>query len=729
MLALVSVIAQLAVANTNVGPTDSTYSTPSLKSFIAAAALANREAPAKLNAYRAHLESEIGLIIIDTLGRERTGQVEQLASTVTWSRDSGYRTHVQGYRTQAAGIPFSMAGVFGGWSLPMLYGERLLLGVEGTLDTNVEVSRRRRQRDTIVAVHPFAADRDRFYRFTGGDTVATLTTETGRQIRIVRVRTIPNLGLETRFAAFDGEIDVDAASHDIVRMRGRFVVNKPPELSLRARLIIATTGTVGVAYAEFVNAQYEDRFWLPATQRIEFQANIALFGGMRSAVRVVSRFSNLELADTVERTGPTPRAAYTRRRLSFAPNDSMSAFSSWDRSIGEQTSSVMADDFSDVAPAAWKKQGAPIWSLYPTDPDRIVRYDRIEGLFTGLEGSVKLRSAAPGVAARAWGGWAWSEQTARGGAAVSRSWSTSSTAIDAQRALVSTSDFRFDFDGGGGSSLGALLGSVEDVDYVDRWSAQLAHVRSIGIHRGVLAFGQLAYRRDEDVAESITHGPIATSTLFRPNRHAATGNYGFGSVDLQLHPNVTGLLLDPGVGLSLHAEQGLGQLNWARVESSLMAYKHYGPVTTAARISGGAVFSNDPPPQTLYELGGFGTLEGYDYKQFAGDRAAIFRGYALYGLPLFRAPYRIKRFLIPGLSPGIGAGIDGGWTGISSDAAQRSVLALGDGVTPISVATGRVRSSAFVGVTFFAHTFHVGLSRPTDHADRWRWVFGIGQGF
>src|ERR1041384_8293432 len=118
MLAAAWLFAQMSVTTP---PIDSTYSTAALRALGADAAAANRDAPSKLNAYRAHLESEIGLLIVDTLGRERTGQVEQLASTVTWSRDSGYRTHVEGYRTQAAGIPFSMSGLFGGWSLPMLY--------------------------------------------------------------------------------------------------------------------------------------------------------------------------------------------------------------------------------------------------------------------------------------------------------------------------------------------------------------------------------------------------------------------------------------------------------------------------------------------------------------------------------------------------------------------------------------------------------------------------------
>src|SRR3954463_14164440 len=116
-------LAQLAVVQP--GASDSTYTTQALRAAVAAAAGVNRDAPAALNAYRAHLESEIGLIIVDTLGRERMGQIEQIGSVATWSRDSGYNAHVVGYRTQSAGVPMSMLGFIKAWSVPMLYGERL----------------------------------------------------------------------------------------------------------------------------------------------------------------------------------------------------------------------------------------------------------------------------------------------------------------------------------------------------------------------------------------------------------------------------------------------------------------------------------------------------------------------------------------------------------------------------------------------------------------------------
>src|SRR4051812_48032206 len=140
MMLGVLVWAQLATASPKAG--DSTYASPALRAIVEAAAIANREAPAALNAYRARLESEISLLIVDTLGRERIGQVEQLGSVATWSRDSGYNAHVLGYRSQTAGFPFSMIGLINGWSLPMLYGERLSLGVEESGESDVATTGR-----------------------------------------------------------------------------------------------------------------------------------------------------------------------------------------------------------------------------------------------------------------------------------------------------------------------------------------------------------------------------------------------------------------------------------------------------------------------------------------------------------------------------------------------------------------------------------------------------------
>lgn len=719
-------VAQLAVAQTK---PDSVYASVALRNVVQAAALANRDAPSALNAYKAHLETEIGLLIVDTLGRERTGQIEQIGSLATWSRDSGYDAHVLGYRSQSAGIPMSMVGMIRGWSLPMLYGERLLIGIEGSRDSAANAARRRNRRDTIIAIHPFAADRETFYRYSGGDTIAVLTTAT-RRIPLIRIRVMPYMAADVAFAAFDGEVDIDADRHAIVRMRGQFVVNKEPQPSLAARIILKGTGTTGVAYAEYVNAEYEGQYWLPVTQRIEFQARVALFGGMRSVFRIVSHFSDFVIDDTTQRTGDTPLAAFVRRRVTFAPADSMSAYSGWATQLGSATSAVAADDFEDIAPPQWKGEGPPHLTLFPSRIGRVVHYDRIEGLFTGAELTLEARGLSPGTIGRAHAGWAWTEETVRGGLSLARAWKKSRAAVEFDRYLANTADFQPDLQDNG-SSIGTLFFSIEDFDYVDRWSARVTHAQALGsIDRALLSL-RIGAARDVDVRDHLTHGPISRSTLFRPNRNAATGSYGIGAIDLELHPNVSGEFLNPGVGSVLHVEAAAGQLSWVRTEASLSARRYAGPVTLAARVDGGALISSSPPPQQLFELGGFGRLEGYKYKQFAGDRAATFRSYALYGFPILRAPHRFRSFLIPGLNPGLGVGLDGGWTGISSDATRLAMLALGDGTqaNALSVATGRVRATASVGLTFFAHSVHVALARPIDQPGPWRWVFGLGQGF
>lgn len=88
------------------------------------------------------------------------------------------------------------------------------------------------------------------------------------------------------------------------------------------------------------------------------------------------------------------------------------------------------------------------------------------------------------------------------------------------------------------------------------------------------------------------------------------------------------------------------------------------------------------------------------------------------------------------MAPGIAAGVHGGWTEISSDAARAAVLELGTrtdqatGVAvPLSRATGGMRASGEFLVTFFSGAVAVGVTRPLDEARKWKFTARIGQGF
>ena len=724
MLGVLLVVAQVAGAR----PVDSIYSSPALRAVVARAAQASRVVPPSLASYQAHVETEMALILVDTLGRERSGQIEQLGGRVRWRPDSGFFTHIEGYRTQSTGFPISMIGVIRNWTVPMLYGQRLLLGLDFSVPPEEGTAPTRQRRDTIRAVHPFATDRELYYRFTGGDTIGTITTPS-RRVRVVRVMARPNLALEANFAAFDGEVDIDAERHEIIRMRGRFVVS---ERMSRYRglsgLLVKASGVVAVAYIEFINAEHFGRYWLPTSQRVELQTTTALANGVRFTFRTFTQFSDMRIQESA---ADGSRAVSLRRTTSFAPTDSLGRFADWRSELGGASSSISVTDFDDIAPTQWRFDGAPRLTLYPSRLDRVLRFNRVEGLYTGVEGSIQFRDMAPGLVARANAGWAWSEKTVRGGASLSRTWSRSSASLIAERRLAPTQDFQHEF-AGLGSGIAVFLSSIEEADYVDRSGVTLAHTRFVeSLDHGLLTV-RFAAAQDRDVAASLTHGPIVRSRQFLPNRHARSGRYFLGAVGYEFHPNVTGELLQPGLGATLRMEGATGQLEWSRAEASLAARRYLGPVTIAARLDGGVVVSKDPPPQTLFELGGLnGRLSGYEYKEFAGDRAAVGRAYAAYGFPILRAPYRLGRWLVPGISPGLAAGIDAGWAELSTAAARAAVLEMGDGTdaNAVSRPTGRIRSTAFLGLTFFSNSLQVGVARPVDQQAPWRWRVQLGQGF
>lgn len=185
-------------------PADPVYSSERVRDLVARAVVANHAPAPELRGYRARVETEFSISLRDTLGRERAAQIEQLSSKVEWTRDGKYDMHVVGYRSQSLGAPISTLSFVKGWTEPSLYGDRLQLGVQLGAPPDPKARTKKRGGSWIVAVHPFSYDRDRYYRFSGGDTVVVMQTA-GRTIRLVRVHVTPRLGDATRLAAFEGE--------------------------------------------------------------------------------------------------------------------------------------------------------------------------------------------------------------------------------------------------------------------------------------------------------------------------------------------------------------------------------------------------------------------------------------------------------------------------------------------------------------------------------------------
>ncbi len=729
MLTLV-LFAQLAAA---VPHDTATYSSPALRNLIGQAVLVNNRVPASLGSYRATLESEISIGTRDGGGHEVEASIEQVASELAWSRTGDFEQHVTGYRSRQLGFQFATIGFFrNAWVVPSLYGNRLslLFGVDTTRRRGMPASATVRgngtnSNSTLIAVHPLSVDRERLYRFAGGDTVEHLKIG-DRDIRIVRIEVTPKEKLPFRTVVFSGELDLDVDRKHVVRMRGSFASTaEGPSGTLAG--ILSSTKLSGIAFVELVNSEVNQEYWLPSYQRFEAQAMLPVMGDAKAVFRIVSRFHDYVI------TPPDPSQTIAGamgdslqarpHKLSVAARDSLSAFRAWREELGAATQSTNSEDFMDVAPAHWRADGPPQVMLQTERLGDLVRFNRIEGLFTGLGVGVRMRDAAPGLTLRVVGGYAWNERTVRARASAVLARGSWSYAVRAGRSLDITNDFRDPLDSG--STLGALFGT-DDYDYVDRYGAGASATHSFA--GGVQARLEAGWTDDRAATNALSRNLFKTSYL--ANRSVDEGSYLRSAFMLSWNANVSAEYMGSGFGAVVSYVRGDGQLNFQRVDLRVNSRHSAGRWTFATRFDAGVLLGS-PPPQQLFELGNTEGLPGYRYKEFAGDQAVALRTLALYRLNMLNAPIRLTpRVWLPAIAPELAASLQSGWTGASDPAARASILRLGTtGGVPVSTITGNARATVSGGIRFFGGSLGISMARAVDRADKWKARLNFGQVF
>jgi hypothetical protein len=667
----------------------------------------------------------MSIALIDSGRRERTAQLEQIESDVRYRNPDRYDQRVIGYRNQSIGPTFSLMSIFGGWTTPTLYGNHLQLGVTSTSSTNRAIN----PRNASLAIHPLGANRNTYYMYEGGDTAVTLYSTSGRRIPLARIRVTPRPDAPGDAILFYGDMYLDADRKQIVRMRGRIVELKNGKVTLKSGSRIP--GVSGASFVELVNVEVNGEYWLPAYQRTEFQARIALFGEFRSLVRIVSRFYDIRANDSTWSGPETP--PNIQHNLTFAPSSTLERFNDWQQPIGAASTDTYFAEFDDLAPDSWSTVGDAAFRLSPRTLGEMFRFNRIEGVFTGLAVAHDFRDAAPGLSVHGSVGYAWAEQATRGAFSIQRTLGRTTTGIKAERALVHTNDFQPPLSYG--STLSAIFGSIDDYDYLDRRSATVSVMRTLGLRQRSLVRLEVGPGSDHAVTQHVSKGLyVAKNGGFRPNRGIEPGSYVRTVAAFDFNPQVSGLFVDRGVGLSASYERADGNLRWQRLEAHTAARRELGPFQLFARGDVGTLIGT-PQPQVMFELGGDLGLAGFNYKEFAGDRAALIRTVLGYTFPILRAPIHLpSALLLPGIAPGVAAGIHGGWAEISSPEARAALFKLGTiqspvGLIPVSRPTDGMRASAEFLVTFFSGSLAFGVTRPIDESSKWKFTSRIGQGF
>jgi hypothetical protein len=688
---LISILVAAASAGQQAPPIDSIYTTPAVRAIVERAALHNAAPPAALSTYSARVETEVLLTLTDAEKRETVLQIEQFASDLFWQRDGGLAQQVIGYRAQMGGVNISaLTFLRVPYVVPTLFADRLDFIRFRNPPRND--SGQVRQPRTL---HPLADTRDQVYHFSGGDTVTIQLPD--RALPIVRVHVEPVHQPERPTLVFDGDIDIDAERHHIVRMEGRLLLSP-------GRLPLLDPFLKGALYVRLENGEYDQQYWLPREQRFEIQSMIHA-GERRAVMRGVSRFVALVPNDSLAHARVADPDSFPWGRMVRGEAGEISHYDGWRHPIGTISDGLTAYDFETYAPNAIRPSHGSYLGFSVRDVSNVLRINPIEGVFTGggviyhLDGNNTVRAHA---------GYAWSEETVRGGAEYSHRVGRWDFRARAERVLAFNDDFT--------SALNRTPGVVPVLAsgnhrFIDRRLASLG-VRVPPLKRLVL---RVDAGRASDRNVQRHHGLAQIGdTIFR-NR-ATAGDYWFLRTELHHNPAARQGSLQPGLSWRVRYDGARGDFRWHRIDGAIGGRRHLGNWTFSSSIDGGTTLGAEPPPQAQFTLGDPDAVPGYENTNFIARRALAAGVRVRYTLPLLRSPIRIGRFYLPAIAPAPTMGVHFGWAEVDQN----------DSAEFDSTWDGVARAGIHFGLHFFGGSVMVGVARPLGRHGPWRPLYTGG---
>lgn len=533
------------------------------------------------------------------LDREDTGErnlvkTDQLALDVFWQAPDEVKQRIIGWRDERS-LPTNIHYHLDHLSVVQEnFGETIRIG-DGD--------------EVQGVVHPAAPGADDLYEYRLVDSLTLALPGAGEPVRVYEIQARPRDGDQPGFV---GSLFVERSRGDLVRMDFTF-----------------TAAAYVDRYLDYINISLDNglwrgRYWLPNEQRVEIRRRIPeLDIPAGSVIR-----ANMRIGDYVFNE-PMPPSMFSGPAVVALPRAQREAFEFEDPIDAEVRAEGLGREMelSEIRAAAARLVRAR--ALRRLDPVRLrstrasdlVRYNRAEGLTVGA-GLTVQPSARVSLGASL--GYAFGADHGLGSISISAG-EAPSLAVSAY--LNRPEDIGIAPAASGVmNSVTSLLAARDHIDPyyasgagisartpVGAWSAiaavRVERHRAAALEETYSVFGD-GFREVRPIEEldGVAIGEARVERAFRPGRADDHG------MRLSLR---AGKVLASGGGAWFEPGLGLGyRRGWRPADASL-----------EVRASGGALIG-DAPDHLGYLFGGRGTVPGFPFRRFGGDRFALLDGVA-----------------------------------------------------------------------------------------------------
>jgi hypothetical protein len=597
----------------------------------------------------------------------------ETASRIDWTRDT-VRVHVLAAREvlpvvkAATQIPAGLPGYMPSLAFDPVDSEMLL------------------RFDTSGIRNPLAAGGEAHYRFAAGDSTVIRLPD-GRQVKLRELRIMPR---RRDPQLMNGSFWIDDATHAVVQAYFRLARAYDSRRDGDSRRsLLAPSLQAELDYIAIDYGYWDLRWWLPRTVAVHGVIRVA---GIRMPMSYERRYDDYVIegdpsgavAERDEATPPRPcrpRVRFVVNATAGAPDsarDEARAEARADARAERRRQDARGDTVPDpadacdrafivttepdaelmtsallpadiyggdsgvidaaelraiaervraIAPAPWQLM-RPIVEAGPTGPG-LLRYNRVEGVSIGARALLDFGVATAVAELRV--GTAAGEVGALLG--LTRPGAVVDGRLAAYRRLdvvdVAAQPFT------AGSSLGALLLGSDDNDYFRATGAEL-QLRPPDLRRQWWDMRLFAERQDAVSRQSGFSVPrlLGSDGVVRDNIAAAPATQFGATLRLRAAHGRDPSSIRVGAELEVHGEAGDYELvrPALRLRSTLPLGRR---LSLGAEVAGGSGFGN-VPPQRLWQVGGAGTLRGYEGASTRGESFWRARTELALGLPLAR---------------------------------------------------------------------------------------------